>query len=133
MEGTRNSGLFLTTFRISSTSKITRKIKPNPSRPANEFEIRDALLAIKQAGGRATRMYVISVRKENEPLDIVPMSRGRASSMKNIRAYDKVLQIANEVGVRVIMPSTIGGGGEGRKTTRHFVVRRKKNSGLILF
>ena len=48
----------------------------NPWRVANEFEIRDALQAIKQAGGRVTRMYVISVRKENEPPDIISPRRG---------------------------------------------------------
>ncbi len=78
---------------------------PNPWRPANEFEIRDALLAIKQAGGRVTRMYVISVRKENEPLDIIRHVEGPGNfNEEAFRAYDKVLQIANEVGVRVIIP-----------------------------
>src|SRR5208283_5613425 len=78
---------------------------PNPWRTANEFEIRDALLAIKQAGGRVTRMYVISVRKENEPLDIIRHVEGPSKfNEEAFRAYDKVLQIANEVGVRVIIP-----------------------------
>ena len=78
---------------------------PNPWRLANEFEIRDALLAIKQAGGRVTRMYVISVRKENEPLDIIRhVERPGTFNEEAFKAYDKVLQIANEVGVRVIIP-----------------------------
>ena len=78
---------------------------PNPWRLANEFEIRDALLAIKQAGGRVTRMYVISVRKENEPLDIIRhVERPGTFNEEAFKAYDKVLQIANEVGVRIIIP-----------------------------
>ena len=78
---------------------------PNPWRPANEFEIRDALMAIKQAGGRVTRMYVISVRKENEPLDIIRHVEGPGKfNEEAFKAYDKVLQIANEVGIRVIIP-----------------------------
>ncbi len=78
---------------------------PNPWRPANEFEIRDALLAIKQAGGRVTRMYVISVRKTNEPADIIRHVEGPGKfNEEAFKAYDKVLQIANEVGVRVIIP-----------------------------
>ena len=78
---------------------------PNPWRLANEFEIRDALLAIKQAGGKVTRMYVISVRKENEPLDIIRHVEGPGKfNEEAFRAYDKVLQIANEVGIRVIIP-----------------------------
>jgi hypothetical protein len=78
---------------------------PNPWRAANEFEIRDALLAIKQAGGRVTRMYVISVRKENEPLDIIRHVEGPGTfNEEAFRAYDKVLQIANEFGIRVIIP-----------------------------
>ncbi len=78
---------------------------PSPWRPADEFEIRDALLAIKQAGGRVTRMYVISVRKENEPSGIIRHVEGPGVfNEEAFRAYDKVLQIANEVGVRVIIP-----------------------------
>ena len=78
---------------------------PNPWRPADEFEIRDALLAIKQAGGRVTRMYVISVRKENEPHDIIRHVEGPGQfNEEAFKAYDKVLQVANEVGIRVIIP-----------------------------
>lgn len=43
----------------------------SPWRAADEFEIRDALSAIRQAGAKVTRMYVISVRKENESPEII--------------------------------------------------------------
>ena len=50
-------------------------------------------------------MYVISVRKENEPLDIIRHVEGPGKfNEEAFKAYDKVLQIANEVGVRVIIP-----------------------------
>ena len=38
----------------------------NPWRLPDEFEIRDALSAIKQIGGKVTRIYVISVRRPGD-------------------------------------------------------------------
>jgi hypothetical protein len=77
----------------------------SPWRAANEFEIRDALIAIRQAGGKVTRMYVISVRKENDDPEIIRHVEAPGKfNEEAFKAYDKVLQIANEVGVRVIIP-----------------------------
>jgi hypothetical protein len=78
---------------------------PNPWRVANEFEIRDALLTIKHLGGNVTRMYTPSVRKENDDPRILRHVEGPGLfNEEAFRGYDKVLQIANEVGVRVIIP-----------------------------
>ena len=77
----------------------------NPWRLPNEFEIRDALNAIKQCNGKVARMYVLSVRKQGESKEIIRHveSPGNFNEEAFI-ALDKVLQIANEVGVRVIIP-----------------------------
>jgi len=78
---------------------------PNPWRVADEFEIRDALQAIMQAGGKVTRMYVISVRKEKDPPDLIRHVDGPGMfNEEAFKAYDKVLQVANETGIRVIIP-----------------------------
>ncbi len=78
---------------------------PNPWRITNEFEVRDALTAIKQLGGNVTRMYVISVRKEmDNPQIIRHVEAPGQFNEEAFRGYDKVLQIANETGVRVIIP-----------------------------
>jgi len=77
----------------------------NPWRLPDEFEIRDALTAIKQVGGKVTRMYVLSVRRQDDTPDIIRHVVGPGDFNEDaFRALDKVLQIANEVGVRVIMP-----------------------------
>ena len=79
--------------------------KTNPWRLPDEFEIRDALTTIKQLGGKATRMYVLSVRSKNDAPEIIRhVEAPNQFNEDAFRALDKVLQIANEVGVRVIIP-----------------------------
>lgn len=79
--------------------------QPNPWRIANEFEIRDALTSIRQMGARVTRMYVPSVRKEIDDSGIVRHIEGPGRfNEEAFSGYDKVLEIANETGVRVIFP-----------------------------
>ena len=77
----------------------------NPWRLPNEFEIRDALETIKQMNGKVARMYVLSVRKKGESKEII--RHVEAPGVFNEEAFktiDKVMQIANEVGVRIIIP-----------------------------
>jgi mannan endo-1,4-beta-mannosidase len=77
----------------------------NPWRVADEFEIRDALTSIKQMGGQVTRMYVPSVRKEIDDSTIVRHVLGPGQfNEEAFRGYDRVLQVANETGVRMIIP-----------------------------
>jgi mannan endo-1,4-beta-mannosidase len=77
----------------------------DPWRLPNEFEIRDALTAIRQIGGKVTRMYVLSVRREDDAPGIIRHVEGPGKfNEEAFRALDRVLQIANEVGVRVIIP-----------------------------
>jgi mannan endo-1,4-beta-mannosidase len=78
---------------------------PNPWRIPDEFEIRDALTAIQQAGGTVTRIYVPSVRKQIDDPHIIRHVNGPGEfDEEAFRAYDKVLQIANEKGIRIIIP-----------------------------
>ena len=78
---------------------------PSPWRPADEFEIRDALTAIKQLGGKVVRLYTPSIRKaKDEPEIIRHVEAPGVFNEEAFRAYDKVLQVANEVGVRIIIP-----------------------------
>jgi len=77
----------------------------NEWRFPDEFEITDALMTIKQMGGRAARMYVISICKKNGPNPIPCHVRKPGEfNEEAFRALDKVLEIANRVGVRVIIP-----------------------------
>lgn len=77
----------------------------NPWRLPDEYEIRDALTSIKQLGGKVVRMYVLSVRRDIDTPDIIRHVEGPGKfNEEAFKALDKVLQIANEVGVRVIIP-----------------------------
>ncbi len=77
----------------------------SPWRLPTEFEIMDALKTIKEAGGRVTRMYVLSVRRKGESKNIVRYVEGPGRfNEKAFRTLDKILQLANEEGVRVIIP-----------------------------
>ncbi len=77
----------------------------NPWRLPSEFEIADALTAIKQAGGRVTRIYTLSVRKPDDDPAIPRHVLGPGQfNEEAFRALDKVLEVANKTGVRIIIP-----------------------------
>ena len=77
----------------------------NTWRLPDRFEITDALATIKQMGGQVTRTYVISVQRTNdapgEPRHVLGPGKFNEEAF---RALDLVLQVANEQGVRVIVP-----------------------------
>ena len=77
----------------------------NPRRLPDAFEIADALTAIQQMGGRAARVYTLSVRKPGEDPAIPRHVLGPGVfNEEAFRALDKVLEVANQTGVRVIIP-----------------------------
>jgi len=77
----------------------------NEWRFPDEFEITDALTTIKAMGGRAARTYVISICKKTGP-NAIPCHVKKPGDFNEdaFRALDKVLEVANRVGVRVIIP-----------------------------
>lgn len=79
--------------------------QPNPWRVADAFEIQDGLAAIKQSGGRVVRIYTLSIRKAIDDSNIVRHLTGPGKfNEEAFRAYDRVLETANRMGVRVIIP-----------------------------
>jgi len=77
----------------------------NSWRLPDEFEITDALTAISQMGGRAVRIYTLSVRKSDDDPAIPRHVLGPGQfNEEAFRALDKVLEVANRTGVRVIIP-----------------------------
>ena len=77
----------------------------NPWRLPDEFEIRDALTTVNQMGGKVARIYVFSVKKPSDTPDIIRHVRAPGVfDEEAFRTFDKVLQVANEVGVRLIIP-----------------------------
>ncbi len=77
----------------------------NEWRFPDEFEITDALETIKQMGGRVARTYVISICRKSGPNPIpCHVKKPGEFNEEAFRALDKVLEIANRTGVRVIIP-----------------------------
>lgn len=77
----------------------------SPWRWPNEFEIRDALESIRQMGGTATRIYVLSVKREGSDMgDHVYVHGPGEFNETAFRVLDKVLEVANEKNVRVVIP-----------------------------
>src|SRR4030095_8391576 len=76
----------------------------NEWRFPDEFEITDALMTIKQMRGRVARMYVISICRRDGPNPIpCHVKKPGEFNEEAFRALDKVLEVANRVGVRVII------------------------------
>ncbi len=77
----------------------------NPWRLPNEFEIRDALKAIQQIGGQVVRTYAFSVRRADDrpefPRHVLGVGKFNQDAFQTL---DKILQVANEYGIRVIIP-----------------------------
>jgi hypothetical protein len=70
---------------------------------SDEFEIKDAIHSIVRMGGNATRIYTLSMKRASGA------SEWHVNGLRNynengFRALDKVLQIAAQNGVRVIIP-----------------------------
>ena len=69
------------------------------------FEITDALATVRQMGGRVARTYVLSVRRPQEAADVPRHVLGPGQfNEEAFRALDQVLRVANEQGVRLIIP-----------------------------
>ncbi|HLP18031.1 MAG TPA: sialate O-acetylesterase [Bacteroidota bacterium] len=103
-----NEQLRFVSFNIPNLHYVEDNLQfsnPNPWRLPDEFEIRDALQSIKLMGGKVTRMYVLSVRKPNEEREIIRhVEAPGVFNEEAFRTLDKVLQVANETGVRIIIP-----------------------------
>ncbi len=79
--------------------------KTSPWRLTNEFEIADALEAVKQMGGRVVRIYALSVKKPGEDPNIPRHITGPGEfNEEAFESLDMALAIANRKGIRIIFP-----------------------------
>jgi len=77
----------------------------NPWRWPDAFEIADALESVRQMGGQVVRIYVLSVRRPGSDMgDHVHVLGPGQFNEQAFEVLDRVLQIAREKGVRVIIP-----------------------------
>jgi hypothetical protein len=90
----------------------------NAWRLPDQFEINDALATLKQMGGTVARTYSISVVRGDDPPAQASHVLGPGKfNEEAFIALDRVLQIANEQGVRLVIPLVnnwpwMGGRGE---------------------
>lgn len=78
---------------------------PSPWRWPDEYEIEDALETVRQMGGQVVRTYVISVYREGSDMgDTVHVLAPGKFNEEAFKTLDKVLEIANRKGIRLIIP-----------------------------
>lgn len=77
----------------------------NAFRWPDRFEVTDALATVRQMGGQVVRIYVLSVRRANDPPDKPCHVLGPGKfNEEGFRVLDMIMQIANEQGIRLIIP-----------------------------
>ena len=78
---------------------------PIPWRWPNEFEIEDALESVRQMGGTLVRTYVLSVYREGSDAGkhVYVLGPGEFNE-EAFRTLDKVLEIAGQQRIRVLVP-----------------------------
>jgi hypothetical protein len=80
------------------------QVKPDFSnRFPDEYEIRDTLTTIRQMGGRATRCYTFSIHKSGDSIPVY-INGIRQYNEDAFRTFDRVLLLANQIGIRIIVP-----------------------------
>jgi hypothetical protein len=78
---------------------LERQRLPDP------YEIRDALETIRLMGGTVVRIYVLSVRKGTDPVDVVRhVMAPRQFNEAAFVSLDRVMATAAELGLQVILP-----------------------------
>lgn len=79
--------------------------KTSPWRWPDEFEIEDALESVRQMGGQVVRTYVISVFRAGSDMGrTVHVFAPGEFNEEAFQTLDRVLEVANRKGIRVIIP-----------------------------
>lgn len=79
--------------------------QPDPWRWPDEYEVTDALESIRQIGGKVVRIYVIGVTRERSNMgERVHVTGPGQFNEEAFVVLDRVLKIAHEKGVRIIIP-----------------------------
>lgn len=92
-------------LQIISNYRFDRAQPAGRYRLADEGELRDAVRSVRQLGGRVMRVFVITCHRGPAPefafdLSTTPATANEAA----LHVFDRLLQICNEEGVRVIVP-----------------------------
>lgn len=68
------------------------------------WEQEDAIKTVKQMGGEVIRTYVLSVKKSSDTLEVRHVEGPGEFNEAAFLAMDKALQLANQYGIRLIIP-----------------------------
>ena len=95
-------------FNIPNLHQVEDNVafaEENPWRLPNHFEINDALESVRQMGGTVVRTYVISVIRTNDLPGTIRYVLGPGKfNEEAFRTLDEVVAVANQTGVRLIVP-----------------------------
>jgi len=89
----------ISNYRFDGETPVTRLRIPD------EYEQRDAIRTVRQLGGRVVRTFVITSTKDGNPMAMFDVSTLPVVPHEPaLLALDRLLQIANEEGVRLLIP-----------------------------
>ena len=89
----------ISNYRFDGETPVTRLRIPD------EFEQRDAIRTVRQLGGRVLRTFVITSTNSGSPMAMFDVSANPVIPHEPaLLALDRLMQIANEEGVRLIVP-----------------------------
>ncbi len=92
-------------LQIISNYQFDGDYRSTRTRLPDEFELRDCVRTVAQMGGRVMRTFVISCRTEASPTHMFNVACNPVvGNEAALRVLDRLLQICNEEGVRVIIP-----------------------------
>lgn len=89
----------ITNYRFDADQATGRYRLPD------EFELRDCIRTVRQMGGRVLRTFVITCHRGPHPMAAYDVAADPAApNEKALRVLDRLLQICDEEGVRLIIP-----------------------------
>jgi hypothetical protein len=95
-------------FNIPNLHQVEDDLSPNKETAwgwPTEFEITDALESIRQLGGQVVRTYVLTVKRAGSDMgDYVYVKGPGEFNEEAFQVLDRVLKIARDKGIRVIVP-----------------------------
>ncbi|MBN1766474.1 MAG: AGE family epimerase/isomerase [Sedimentisphaerales bacterium] len=97
----------------------------------DEYEIRDTLTSIRQMGGTATRCFTLSIRKKGQEEIPVYIEGPGDYNESAFRTLDKVLQLCNELDVRLILPFIDSHSFWGWRGVKEFAAFRDKDGNVF--
>lgn len=92
-------------FQLISNYRFDGEQPAMRYRLPNEFELRDCVRTVRQMGGRVMRTFVVTCHRGPDPMCAFDVSGDSVvPNEASLRVLDRLLQICQEEGVRLIIP-----------------------------